>query len=121
MENSPGAIISVAYGGDLATFSPELLGTKSDRYNDFVFGNVRNLSDVARMFLNPAYLKALVDIHGGVSACKKTCRYFSVCGGGSPSNKLGETGRFTSTETMFCRLSVKATFDALLTRAGVKV
>jgi uncharacterized protein len=121
MENSPGAIVSIGHGGQLSTFSPELLGTRSERYDDFVFGDVHMMSDVVRMFLNPAYLKALVDIHSGVAACSRTCRHFAVCGGGSPSNKLGETGRFDSTQTMFCRLSVKATFDALLSRAGVEV
>lgn len=121
MENVPGAIVSVGRDGALTTFSPELLGTACDRYNDFVFGNVHELTDVARMFLNTTYLKALVDVHSGVANCRKSCRYFSVCGGGSPSNKLGETGKFDSTETAFCRLSVKATFDAMLARTGVLV
>lgn len=121
MENVPGAIVSVGRDGALTTFSPELLGTSSDRYNDFVFGNVHDLSDVARMFLNSNYLKALVDVHSGVTKCRKSCRYFGVCGGGSPSNKLGENGVFDSTETAFCRLSVKATFDAMLARTGVLV
>lgn len=121
MENSPGAIISVSRTGELTTFSPELLGTPSETYDNFVFADVHEISDVSQMFLNKSYLKALVDIHSGVTNCRKTCRYFEVCGGGSPSNKLGEKGRFDSTETAFCRLSVKATFDSFLERAGVPV
>lgn len=121
MENAPGAIISVSRTGDLATFSPELLGTKSERYGNFEFGNVREVGDVAAMFLNASYLKALVDIHSGVANCRKTCSFFGVCGGGSPSNKLGENGRFDSTETEFCRVSVKATYETFLERVGVHV
>lgn len=35
--------------------------------------------------------------------CRDTCGYFDLCGGGAPSNKLGENGRFDSTETLYCR------------------
>lgn len=114
MENTPGAIITVDHNGGISTFSPELLGTPSPDYDDFIFGNVNTLRDLSEIYLGRTYLKALADIHCGVVNCRRTCPYFGLCGGGSPSNKLGETGRLDATETAFCRLSVKTTFEALM-------
>ena len=52
----------------------------------------------------------------GVEACRRECAYFPVCGGGSPSNKLAETGRFDGTETLYCRLTVKTVTDLMLAK-----
>jgi uncharacterized protein len=51
------------------------------------------------------------DIAAGVRLCQETCRYFPFCGGGPPGNKHFENGTFASTETLFCRLHVKACMD----------
>lgn len=115
-ENVPGAIVSVGVKGDISTFSPELLGTKSNRYGDFVFGNVADISDLSEVFLSRPFLRTQRDIHSGVTACKRSCAYFSVCGGGSPSNKLGELGTFKATETNHCTYAIKALFEVLLDR-----
>jgi uncharacterized protein len=50
----------------------------------------------------------------GISRCKKTCRYFAVCGGGSPANKFYENGSFNSTETLKCRLQIQTLTDLIL-------
>jgi sulfatase maturation enzyme AslB (radical SAM superfamily) len=55
------------------------------------------------------------EVQSGVDACERTCRYFRWCGGGAPANKLYETGRFDATETMHCRLTRQAVFDAVIT------
>ncbi len=115
-ENVPGAIVSVSVTGDISTFSPELLGTKSTRYDDFVFGNVLHISDLSEIFMSGAFLHAQRDIHSGVTACKRSCTYFNVCGGGSPSNKMGELGTFNATETNHCTYAIKALFETLLDR-----
>ena len=43
--------------------------------------------------------------------CRTSCRYFPFCGGGPPGNKYFENGTFASTETLFCRLHMKACLD----------
>lgn len=115
-ENSPGAIVSIGVDGALSTFSPELLGTKSQAYNDFVFGNVHDLTDLSQAFMNRNFLRMLRDISTGVAHCRKSCAFFGMCGGGSPSNKFGEFGRFDVAETAHCDLTVKTTVDVLLER-----
>ena len=54
------------------------------------------------------------DIQRGIAKCRDTCQYFSVCGGGTPANKLAENGTFDSTETMNCRLTIQALCDVVL-------
>ncbi|MBE9069312.1 GRRM system radical SAM/SPASM domain protein, partial [Leptolyngbya cf. ectocarpi LEGE 11479] len=54
------------------------------------------------------------DIQAGVDLCKKECEYFSVCGGGAPSNKYFENGSFASSETMYCRYTKKILTDIVL-------
>ena len=51
------------------------------------------------------------DIRAGTRACQTGCEYYSICGGGSPVNKLFENGTFASTETLFCRLHKQACLD----------
>ncbi len=60
------------------------------------------------------FRRATAEIAVGVAACKSQCRYFGVCGGGAPVNKYCELGSLSSTETNYCRLSVLASADALL-------
>jgi uncharacterized protein len=51
------------------------------------------------------------EIAEGVRMCRESCRYFPFCGGGPPGNKHFENGTFASTETLFCRLHLKAGLD----------
>lgn len=113
-ENVPGAILSVDTNGNISTYSPELLGIKSAQYSDFLFGNVKDISDVADIYLNHNFLRCQKSVAAGVARCKRDCGYFALCGGGAPANKFGETGRLDVTETMFCQISVKTVLDTLL-------
>jgi uncharacterized protein len=54
------------------------------------------------------------DIAAGVEACRKSCEYFSVCGGGAPINKLAENGGFSTTRTAFCTLTQMIPTDLIL-------
>jgi uncharacterized protein len=112
-DNMPGSIVNVDVHGNVTTFSPELLGTDHPRYGKFHWGNVHTdqLADIVR---HPGFQKAYRDIRDGIEQCRATCGYFSVCGGGNPSNKLAESGSFATTETQYCRLHVKTFADALL-------
>jgi uncharacterized protein len=57
------------------------------------------------------------DIDPGVAACRATCEYFSICGGGAPMNKLSENGSFNSTQTVFCSLIQMAAADVVMASA----
>jgi uncharacterized protein len=109
----PWAALVVAVDGSVSTFSPEFMEVRAPAYDNFVFGNILdgNLEDFAQA---PAFLRADREVAQGIAACKKSCRYFAVCGGGSPVNKLSEKGDMTVTETDFCRLTTQASADALL-------
>jgi len=109
----PFAITSMDHAGNIATFSPELLGLKNERYGDFILGNV-NRDALVDLETSASLLRMRADIEAGVARCRETCEYFSVCGGGEPVNKLAENGSFISTQTMFCRLTKMRATDLVL-------
>jgi uncharacterized protein len=109
----PFAVLSMDHAGNLATFSPELLGLKNTAYGDFLIGNV-NRDGLSDMMQRPNLLRMAADIAKGVDMCRQSCGYFSVCGGGEPVNKLFENGDFASTETRFCRLTRMRMTDLVL-------
>ena len=115
-ENEPLRILSVDWAGNYSTFSPELLGMKSDTYGSFVLGNVAR-DEIAGVEASPRFTQMAGDVAAGVAACAAGCEYFGVCGGGSPANKYFENGSFRSTETMHCRLTKKVFTDVMLARA----
>lgn len=63
---------------------------------------------------NFTFQTQLKEIGRGIKSCAKSCQYFNVCGGGSPSNKYFETGSFESTETDFCYLTQQVMTDLLI-------
>jgi len=113
-QTRPFSIVSVDVDGDFALFSPELLGFESPAYGNFALGNVHRDS-IATIFKHqPRAQKMLDDVSAGVRQCEESCGYFKYCGGGAPANKYFETGTFSSSETMFCRLSIKSVLDVTL-------
>jgi uncharacterized protein len=99
----PLAMLNIDCNGNVSSFSPELLGYKNERYNNFVVGNVHQ--NTLQEMLDSTAMRAMVtDIRAGVEACRRECDYFSICGGGAPVNKLSENGCFESTQTSFCNL-----------------
>ena len=96
--------------GDFSTFSPELLNAKSKEYNNFAFGNVNHDNFLGVLTLEK-FKSIYTDILNGLMKCKKNCDYFSVCGGGTPSNKYAENGTFDSTETKHCKFKFQEVFD----------
>jgi uncharacterized protein len=108
----PWDTIVVGADGSVSTFSPELMEVSSSAYRNFIFGNILegSLQDFDATLL---LKRAAHAIASGVDACRSGCRYFAVCGGGAPVNKMTENGRLDSTETVFCRLSIQSAADAL--------
>jgi uncharacterized protein len=109
----PFGIITITVNGDIHTFCPELAGFKTDGFNSFAIGNV--YTDSYEDICHSDTLRLMrTEINEGIEMCKSTCDYFSICGGGTPSNKLFENGTFASTETMHCRLTRKRIADFLM-------
>jgi len=111
--NTPVAILSFDYAGNISTFSPELLSFAHPVYGSFVFGNVFDTS-LEDIFVNEKFVTIHSLIQQGVTKCQESCAYFSLCGGGAPSNKLHENGTFDSAQTNACRLRIQVTTDVLL-------
>ena len=102
LETNPLAMINVDCYGNLSTFSPELLGQETEKYETFTFGNL-NTGSVFDATQSPAFEKVYSDIRKGNRKCAETCEFFACCEGASPSNKYYENGTFDSAETMHCR------------------
>jgi uncharacterized protein len=109
----PFAITSMDWAGNIATFSPELLGLKNPEYGNFILGNV-NHSTFSDFATSGVLARMLADINAGVAMCQEQCEYFSVCGGGEPVNKLSENGSFATTETAYCRITKMRATDLIL-------
>ncbi len=109
----PFGMLNVDCNGNVSTFSPELLGLRNAKYNDFVIGNI-NTGSLEDMLRSTAMHAMLRDITAGVELCRQSCEYFSVCGGGAPVNKLFENGSFESARTSFCDLTQKVPIDLIL-------
>jgi len=113
VQTEPFGMLNVDCHGNVSSFSPELLGLKSRAYGDFIIGNITR--DSLEQMRNGAVMQALSrDIATGVAACRRSCEYYSVCGGGAPINKLAENGTFTSTATSFCTLTQMVPTDVIL-------
>jgi uncharacterized protein len=113
VQAEPFCMLNVDCNGNVSTFSPELLGLKNSKYNDFVVGNI-NAAPLEDMRRGAAMAAMSRDIAAGVELCRKSCEYFSVCGGGAPVNKLFENGSFNSARTSFCDLTQKVPIDLIL-------
>lgn len=112
-QSTPFTIISIDCNGNFSTFSPELLGMKSPLYGDFVFGNVLE-SSFLQVLSTEKFRQINQDIQYGIEMCRKHCDYFSLCGGGAPSNKYFENQTFRSTETMHCRYTKQILSEIIL-------
>lgn len=110
---NPFRILTVDSDGHFSTFSPELLGMNNAAFGDFIFGNVHENS-FESIRNNQHFLKVLGDVRSGVEKCRSGCEYFALCGGGAPANKLYENGTFDSSETMYCRYTIKYPIDIAL-------
>lgn len=112
-QTTPLSILSIDTQGNFSTFSPELLGFSNEDYNNFIFGNIKD-NLIIDIFKNANFIKTYNQIGSGIEKCKQECDYFSICGGGAPSNKLSENGTFASTETKYCIYSQKLLADIFL-------
>lgn len=109
-ENTPMRILNVDWAGNFSTYSPELLDLPG---GELLLGNLLR-DDLDGIESSPKFRRLREEVDAGVAACRETCEYFGLCGGGSPSNKFFENGSLSSTETLHCRLAKKAVADVVL-------
>jgi uncharacterized protein len=119
--NQPLDVITVSYEGHVSTFSPELIGSYSEPYNNFIFGNI-NSNDFFDILKDRFFLQANIAIREGTEDCRRHCSYWEFCGGGSPSNRFFETGRLNASQTKACRalkqIPTKACLDFFRRKAA---
>ena len=112
-ENQPLGIINFDFEGNVSTFSPELLTSIHKQLGTLSYGNISNITKVEDILKDLKFGLVNSEVSSGIEKCRTSCDYFSVCGGGAPSNKLTEHGSFDTTETSACRIKIKATVDAV--------
>jgi uncharacterized protein len=106
-------IPSISFSGELRILSPELSEISSEKYSNFVVGNVtdKNFSCLISKATELDYYR---DFAEGRRICYRTCDYFSFCLGGEASNKLTENRDLKSAETTMCINSKKHLIDVVL-------
>ena len=110
---TPLGIITVDVHGNVYTFSPELAGHAVGQFETFALGNI--FSDGYDDLAGSATMRRMTEeINRGIEMCRAECKYFPVCGGGDPSNKMFENGTFASTTTLYCRLTKKRVADFVM-------
>jgi uncharacterized protein len=111
--NEPFAFMTVSSRGAVFTFSPELAGLTDPIYGNLAVGQLPGdtLDDI---YSRASFQRMWVDVETGADMCRASCRYFDLCLGGAPSNKLAENGSFASAETRYCRLAHQALADVIL-------
>jgi uncharacterized protein len=109
----PLRVVVVDCQGNLATFAPELLGLTHPQHGRLEWGNVAT-DTLGDMLKSESFRHVADEVARGVDHCRESCQYFSLCGGGSPANKVGETGAFDATTTLYCTLRVQILADILI-------
>lgn len=113
LANKPLRILNFDVDGNFSTYCPELVAAKSERYGDFVMGNILT-NGLDELFTNPIFQLVNREVEEGLSLCERTCPYWKYCGGGEPSSKFFQYGRFDVAETTTCRIHKQATVDVLV-------
>ena len=113
IEQYPVGIINISWDGCVSTLGPDLMKAHLAGYGSFALGNVVG-SELDSLVENGMFKTVYHDILAGFRRCESECPYFSVCGGGQPSNKFYENGSFNSTETPSCQMRIKAPMNTAL-------
>lgn len=106
----PFATTTVDRTGRFSCFSPELIDQRHPDYGAFDFGNVLH-GRMIDALATDRFAAVFDDILAGNQACRDACPYFSLCGGGSPVNKLNERGSFRVAETRYCRQTIQTPIE----------
>ncbi len=111
--NQPFAIVNIDYLGNFSTFDPELLSVTTQRYGNFILGNVLE-NTLESVCYTEKFKRIYQDITAGIALCRQTCPYFGICGGGAGSNKYWENGTFNSAKTNACNYRIQIVTDVVV-------
>lgn len=111
----PMRVVSYDVGGNFGTFCPELMTATAAIKTRFVLGNVLTTS-MGQAASGPKLARLTDRVAAGALACEASCDFYMVCGGGKPSSKVFELDALHGTETLSCRLRVKAVARAVASR-----
>ena len=113
---TPFSIVNFDVDGRFSTYCPELLGARAPRFNSFVMGRVPG-DRLDGLLGNALFANVRAEIDAGVARCRAECDYWRFCGGGNPSNKFFEHGRFDVTATRYCRQHKQLILEVALEHA----
>lgn len=103
-ESTPLGIVTIAKNGDITTFSPEFAGAEAPEFDDFVVGNILEISSLTDILDSSVFHRMEAQAAAGRQECAKSCLYFDLCGSAFLSNRYFETGRFDGAESTSCIL-----------------
>lgn len=111
---------TIAVNGDVVVLSPELMAAEPAERSQFVVGNILrdNLETIVARGLDAPYVLQFWD---GLNECRRTCSYFSYCGGGHASNKYFEHGTTAATVTDHCVNTKQAVMNAVMSGLGMSM
>src|SRR5262245_1260240 len=89
----PFEIVTIDHQGNLFTFCPELATSRHPALGALAVGNIL-AGGLAPARASEKLRQVHAEIAAGVARCRDSCDYFEICGGGAPSLKLSEHGRF---------------------------
>jgi uncharacterized protein len=115
-------IPTVAASGDTVLLSPELLGVQSQKYANFIVGNVTTTS-LLSLLSKGSSSRYVAEFSQALQACASVCEFWAFCQGAQAGNRFFEHGSFTVMETNHCRNSkqalVRAALDHITPRIGL--
>ncbi len=109
-------IVTVQRNGDISTYCPEFAGIKSEKYNNFVIGNVLKIDRLSDVKNDVFYKKIKRDYDRRKSLCRASCKYYSLCGSSFISNSYSESGSLLTTENIGCILHKQKLTDLVLNK-----
>lgn len=116
METEELGILTIQKNGDITTYSPEFAGSKSEKYNNFIIGNVLNLKTLSDLLTNNVYLMIKENLQKRNISCAATCKYYDFCGSAFASNVFAETSELIGTETIGCILHRQTLTDIVISK-----
>ena len=104
---------TIGYDGNVVLLSPEFAGIESEKYGDFVVGNVLTdpLSEIITRSIKASYVG---EYQQAINMCAESCPFFGFCAGGQASNRYFEHGTIAVTETAYCRNSRQRLLTAVV-------
>lgn len=112
-ESTLGRIVTVLWNGDVLPYTPGFATVPDPFRGSFVIGNAMD-GPLSRTMRWAVLERLIADVQAAVGKCRASCKYYSVCGGGSPAHRWSESHTLTLMETRTCRASVQSLARAVV-------